>query len=210
MIAITDTGCGMSQEIKSQIFKPFFTTKPKGKGTGLGLAIVYDIINQNKGLIDVISELNHGSEFIIYLPRIYQKEDLIDSSKIHIPLDKGSESILLIEDNPLVQTILTKILLHTGYDVYFFNNPHKALEFIQETNIPLQLLITDISMPQMDGFKLAQIVKQKFKEIKVIYISGSIGQIGEFERKLISTSVFIQKPFNPADLALKVRHLLDS
>jgi len=210
-ISVSDTGPGIDKEIKEKIFEPFFTTKDKSQGTGLGLATVYGIVKQNNGSIYVYSEQGYGTTFKIYWP-IADETQLLEEQEIYSDsLVKGSETILLVEDDEEVRGFASTALQNLGYKVYEADNGKSALEFIQ-TNLELQLdlLVTDMVMPEMNGKELANELKNINSAIKIIFTSGYtdnyIVQSGNLEKDIN----FIQKPFTEQSLALKIRTVLDN
>ncbi|MCM3871113.1 MAG: PAS domain S-box protein [Pyrinomonadaceae bacterium] len=208
MLAVSDTGCGMDAATKKRIFEPFFTTKKAGKGTGLGLATLYGIVTQSGGNVWVYSELGHGTTFKIYLPQADDFEDTGESLRIR-PTPKGTETVLLVEDEEQVRAILKQILENQGYRVLSASNGEEALTISQGTE-DIQLMITDVVMPVMSGRELAEKVVAERPSLRVLYMSGytddAIVRHGLLDDKLN----FIQKPFDSATVARKVREVLDS
>ena len=209
MLAISDTGSGMDNEIKSHIFEPFYTTKKEGEGTGLGLATVYGIVKQNNGFIQVNSEPQLGTTFKIYIPQVEEDLEIIKQPSIrHMPC--GSETILLVEDDDLVRIMIKKIIETQGYNILQASNPAEAIDISKIYNGTIDLLITDIVLPQMNGFELAKELTAIHIDIKVLYMSGysdkMIVQNGVLNSEEIT---FLQKPFTPEEMANKVREVLD-
>jgi PAS domain S-box-containing protein len=208
MFSLTDTGCGMSPEIKTHIFEPFFTTKEIGKGVGLGLATVYGIVKQSCGNIWVYSEPGQGTTFKIYLPRI---DEAIESSRpcpAHMELPKGSETILLVEDEEPVRSVARKILNSYGYRVLEAVNGEQALHLAEGYTDKIHLLFTDVVMPQMSGKELAGKLKALRPDIKVLFASGYTDNAIVYHGLLYPGTNFLQKPFSPEALAQKVREVL--
>ncbi len=209
MLAVSDNGCGMDQEIQNRIFDPFFTTKDSGKGTGLGLATVYGIVKQSGGNIWVYSESGKGSTFKIYLPRVDEIAEEEEES-ISQPLPKGTETVLMVEDEDQVRAILQHILEEQGYHVIAAANGLEALSFSEDPERDIQLVITDVVMPNMSGRELAERLLEVRPNLPVLFMSGytddAIVHHGLLDEKLN----FIQKPFDPAGVARKVREVLDS
>jgi two-component system cell cycle sensor histidine kinase/response regulator CckA len=207
LLSISDTGSGISDEIKTKIFEPFFTTKESGKGTGLGLSTVYGIVKQSVGQIAVDSRPGSGSTFNIYLPAVENpgNETVTASKKAELP--KGSETILIVEDDEIVRNIAAEILKKSGYWVIATSSGKEALDVCARLDKPVDLVITDVIMPNMSGSEFAKELKNIWPEFKLLYISGysnnDIGNQGPMIRLL-------QKPFHPGELVLKVRQLLDN
>jgi CheY-like chemotaxis protein len=205
-LGVTDTGTGMSEEVKQQIFEPFFTTKEKGKGTGLGLATVYGIVRHSEGWIRVDSAPGAGSTFHIYLPRT----QLVVEAAATVPsadLAKGSETVLLVEDEDAVRELTEQMLKDHGYQVLQAGSGAEALELATSYPGTIHLLMTDVILPQMNGRALAETLWSTRPEIKVLYMSGYsedvIGQGGRDRR-----AAYLAKPFSSVDLAAKVRQTL--
>jgi signal transduction histidine kinase/ActR/RegA family two-component response regulator len=208
MLAISDNGTGMTGEVQSHLFEPFFTTKGPGTGTGLGLATCHGIICQSGGDIRVYSELNSGTTFKIYLPRTDAALDATgNNGPKHLP--KGSESILVVEDEPAVRTLAVLILRERGYQVQESANAFEALELIGKSS-PFHLVLTDVVMPQMSGKSLYdQIVSQR-PGTKVLLMSGYTDDALAHHGVLDESLSFLEKPFSPAQLTRKVREVLDA
>jgi two-component system cell cycle sensor histidine kinase/response regulator CckA len=213
MLAITDTGSGMTDEVKARLFEAFFTTKPKGKGTGLGLATCQTIVKQCGGCIEVQSELGKGTTFKIYFPRVEQPVEPVDHFKKSAtvkPLVRGTETLLLVEDEPSVRHLACSVLEAQGYNVLSANNGQEGLRVARECKGgPIRLVITDVIMPQMSGKVMAEWLKAFFPDLKILFTSGytddAIVQHGVLEPGI----AFLPKPYTPATLARKVREMLD-
>jgi len=209
MLAVSDSGCGMSSEVKERIFEPFFTTKGAGKGTGRGLSTVYGIVKKSEGHIWLYSEPDNGTTFKIYLPRVSDAEEQEQVAIAAKAVPRGTETVLLVEDEDQVRDILTDILNSQGYQVYVAASGNEALEIARKNGI-IHLMITDVVMPQMSGRELSEKLAQFRPEMKVLYMSGytddAIVRHGLLDAKLN----FLQKPFDSATVARKVRHVLDS
>jgi PAS domain S-box-containing protein len=209
MLGVSDTGCGIDPEVKPRVFEPFFTTKGSGKGTGLGLATVYGIVRQSGGNIWVYSEVDRGTTFKIYLPRV---DEALESPEATISrtVPQGTETVLLVEDEEQVRAILKNILEDHGYCVLSASNGEEALAISQDLAREIELMITDVVMPQMSGRELAERVLELRPTLPVLFMSGytddAIVRHGLLDEKLN----FIQKPFDSAGVARKVRELLDS
>jgi CheY-like chemotaxis protein len=209
MLSVSDTGCGMSSEVKEKIFEPFFTTKEKGKGTGLGLSTVYGIVKQSGGNIWVYSETGHGTTFKIYLPRVDEPvEELPERPRIgEIP--RGNETILIVEDDEAVRKLAARILKRQGYIVLEAHHQKEAMSFCKEWKEPIHLILVDVIMPEVSGHQLVQSVRQVRQDLRVLYMSGytdnAIVQHGVLKKGVN----YIQKPFTMDGLARKVREVLD-
>lgn len=210
MLAVSDTGMGMSPDTVAHIFEPFFTTKESGKGTGLGLSTVYGIVKQSGGYIWVYSEPGKGTTFKVYLPRVMEQADL-KSGQIEIPgAGRGTETILLVEDEEAVRELANRILTARGYTVVATKSTEEAEEFSKQHTGELHLLLTDIIMPGVSGRELAQRITARHPRTRVLYMSGYtdnvLAQGGVLEEGLS----FLQKPFTPGALVQKVRDVLDN
>lgn len=209
MLTISDTGCGMNNEVQSHIFEPFFTTKEADKGTGLGLSTVYGIIKQSHGRILVYSEPEKGTTFKIYIPRIEKavsKES--EPSTTAEPL-KGTETILAVEDNDIVRDMVDKSLNFYEYTVLTAAYPDEAIKISNEHEGPIHLLLTDVVMPKMSGRELAKHLSPLRPDMKVLYMSGFTDSAIVHHGILDSDVAFLQKPFTPDVLARKVREVID-
>jgi hypothetical protein len=213
MLAITDTGSGMTDEVKLHLFEAFFTTKPKGKGTGLGLATCQTIVRQCGGCIDVQSELGKGSTFKIYFPRIEQPVSPVDMFKKTVvtkSLARGTETLLLVEDEPSVRHLACSILEAQGYNVLRANNGQEGLRVARECKgSPIRLVITDVIMPQMNGKVMAEWLKATYPGLKILFTSGYTDDAIVEHGVLEPGVAFLPKPYTPAALARKVREMLD-
>ena len=209
-LSVTDTGAGMPPEVKDRIFEPFFTTKELGKGTGLGLSTIYGIVKQSGGNIWVYSEENLGTTFKIYLPRIDQTAESNGFLNHPQELPKGSETILVAEDEEEVGKIIRKTLQTCGYEVLLAADGREAIRLVQEyPNESIQLLITDVVMPGMSGRELRDHLLTLRPEMKVIFMSGYTDDAVIHHGVLRKEMHFIQKPFPMNALAQKVREILD-
>lgn len=210
VIAVTDTGIGMDAETQANIFEPFFTTKALGKGTGLGLAMVYGIVKQSGGYINVYSEPMHGTTFKIYLPSIDQEAQppLDEPPAEEIP--GGTETVLLVEDEEAVRALTLYVLRQAGYKVLEASNGSEALKLVAQHQGPIDLLVTDVVMPKMGGRQVAEVVRQLYPHIRVLFLSGYADDAIVRHGILESESAFLQKPFSLTALATKLRELLAS
>jgi signal transduction histidine kinase len=211
MLAISDTGCGMDEETRLHIFEPFFTTKEQGKGTGLGLSMVYGIVRQSGGNIWVYSEEGRGTTFKIYFPRIAADAEDYKRSAQMCDVPRGAETILLVEDAELVRNLARQVLEGAGYRVLEAASAEAAIDLCERSNGDrIDLLLTDVVMPGMSGNEMSRILLSKQPGMPVLYMSGytddAIVQHGVLEAGIN----FLQKPFTPGALALKVREVLDT
>jgi two-component system, cell cycle sensor histidine kinase and response regulator CckA len=209
MLAVSDTGIGMDEATKKQIFEPFFTTKEVGKGTGLGLSTVYGIIKQTGGNIWVYSELGKGTTFKIYLPRIADASKVSEKSIVATDFQKGSETILLVEDESLVRKLSREVLESCGYNIIEAENGVDALDVFEKYEGKIDLLMTDVVMPKMGGRELAEILMKKIPQMRVLFTSGYTDDAIILHGIIDVGTNFIQKPFTFDILARKVRELLD-
>ncbi|MBA3030434.1 MAG: response regulator [Desulfobacteraceae bacterium] len=209
LLTVNDNGCGMDKEILANLFEPFFTTKRAGEGTGLGLATVYGIIKQNNGFIHVDSEPGKGTTFEIYLPRHEGEAGMIsvDSSQ---PISRGrGETVLMVEDEKAILTLGKTMLENLGYTVLGANSPEDALTLAREHTDEIQLLVTDVIMPGMNGLDLAEQLIVLYPEIKVLFMSGYTATTIAHHGVLDEGVRFLPKPFSMQDIATKVREALD-
>jgi PAS domain S-box-containing protein len=209
-IAVSDNGCGMNKETIDRIFEPFFTTKEEGKGTGLGLATVFGIVKQNNGFINVYSEPGIGTTFTLYIPRYLGKTKQIGPEGPTIPTPRGLETILLVEDELGLLNMAAMILTRQGYTVLSANSAKEALRLAQENAGRIDLLITDVIMPEMNGKELTHALQSRNPQLKSIFMSGYTADVISQHGVLEEGVNFIQKPFALPDLAHKVRDVLDS
>lgn len=209
-LTVSDTGIGMTKEVKAHLFEPFFTTKEKGKGTGLGLSTCYGIVQQSSGYIWAYSEPGQGTTFKIYLPRVEETPIVQPRREKERSLPHGNETVLLVEDEPLVRRFAYRVLREQGYTVLEAANGDDALRVVQEfTGEEIHLLFTDVVMPQMGGKELADQLKLLRPNIKVLFTSGYTDNAIVHHGVLNPGFSFLEKPFSPTDLAYKVREVLD-
>ena len=209
VLSVSDDGIGMDPETLQNIFDPFYTTKGIGKGTGLGLSTVYGIVKQNEGMINVYSEKDKGTTFTIYLPLF--TGDISDEPKQVItetPLSQG-ETVLIVEDDPAILKIGRRILEQLKYKVVFASTPGDALGLVREYREKIDLLITDVIMPEMNGRDLASRVRLFYPDLKVLYMSGYTANVIAHREVLDKGVCFIQKPFSKKDFAVKIREALE-
>jgi two-component system, cell cycle sensor histidine kinase and response regulator CckA len=209
VLTVTDTGCGMDLETQSHLFEPFFTTKEQGKGTGLGLSTTYGIVKQSNGYIWVESAVGNGSTFRIYLPRIDEATDSPAPAPEARSAPHGSETILLVEDEEAVRHLLRDILRRYGYTVLEAGHGAQAMEICESHEGPIHLVVTDMVMPQMSGWEVADAVSRLRPKARIIYMSGYIEHVVVEQRVLESGVAFLGKPFTPETLGRKVREVLD-
>jgi signal transduction histidine kinase/ActR/RegA family two-component response regulator len=207
LMSVSDTGVGMDVETQARIFDPFFTTKPEGKGTGLGLATVYGIVRQAGGHIVFSSELNRGTTFNLYLPRVPERIQPTAAQEEIVDVMGGTETILLAEDVSSLREFLCEALLDAGYKVLSATNGAEAVQVASGHDGSIDLLITDVIMPHTGGPDLARQVGDARPDIKVLYMSGYADDRLDFTRTLDADS-YIQKPFTIAELTKKIRVLM--
>ena len=207
-LTVSDTGCGMDAETLSHLFEPFFTTKARGKGTGLGLATVYGIVKQNKGFITVDSALNRGSTFAIHLPR-HAAKAAPKPEQIPLPtLTAHGETILLVEDEVIILKSVAHMLSELGYTTLAAATPGEAIRLAQEHSGKIDLLITDVIMPEMNGRELARTLLATYPDLKLLFMSGYTSDIIAQHGVLNEGVHFIQKPFSKALLTAKMSEIL--
>jgi two-component system cell cycle sensor histidine kinase/response regulator CckA len=209
MLIVSDNGSGMDKKTLDKIFEPFFTTKEMGKGTGLGMSIVYGIVKQNNGFINVYSEPGHGSTIKIYLPRHTVEKERIQEESPVVPTAHGFETILLVEDDSLVRIMAKRMLEKLGYTVLTSSTPGEAKNVVSENSDKINLLITDVVMPEMTGRDLEKKLHSICPKLKCLFMSGYTGNVIAEHGILDKDVNFIQKPFSYQDLAAKVREMLD-
>ncbi len=212
LIKVTDAGCGMSRDILDRVFEPFFTTKEVGDGTGLGLATVYGIVRQTGGYLHVESKPEKGSVFSIYLPRSNEaEEEEVEEDEVQEEKSQdltGTERILLVEDEDAVRTFSQRAMTNKGYEVLAADCGETALELLEkEKDKPIDLLITDVVMPNMDGPTLAQRIRQDSPQLKIIFISGYTED--RLKDHMGENIYFLPKPFTLKELAAKVKEVLE-
>jgi signal transduction histidine kinase len=211
MLSVCDTGTGMSEEVKARLFEAFFTTKPKGKGTGLGLVTCQTIVQQSGGHMDVASEVGRGTTFKVYFPRVDLPLDAETHPLQKGPLPRGTEAVLVVEDEPAVRELARTVLENQGYEVLTASNGQDGLRVAREhKGSPLRLVVTDVIMPQMSGKVMAEWLKSSYPDVKILFTSGytadAITQHGVLEPEV----EFLPKPYTPATLVRKVREMLDN
>ncbi len=209
LLAVSDTGVGMSPEVQAHIFEPFFTTKERGEGTGLGLATVYGGVQQNGGHISVYSQEGQGTTFKIYLPRAEESAELSPRGEGAKAMPAGGETILLVEDEAELRELARQVLENQGYTLLEAGDGPQALDVASSHAGPIHLLLTDVIMPGMSGSTLSERLVQGRPDVRVLYMSGYADDTIKHHGVLEKGTAFLQKPFNPLDLARKVRAVLD-
>ncbi|MEI7637131.1 MAG: PAS domain S-box protein [Syntrophus sp. (in: bacteria)] len=209
LLAVSDNGCGMDKETLSHLFEPFYTTKVVSKGTGLGLATVYGIVSQNNGIIKVYSEPDKGTTFRIYLPRHEGKTKQVQTRGPVEACSRGRETILLVEDDPSILEMTTRMLEKHGYTVLSANVPGAAIRLALERSGEIHLLMTDVVMPEMNGRDLAKNLLSLYPHLKRLFMSGYTADVIAHHGVLDEGVYFIRKPFSIKELAAKVREVLD-
>ncbi len=209
VLSVADTGVGMPPEVLARIFEPFFTTKEVGKGTGLGLSTVFGIVKQNSGHITVYSEVGQGTLFRIYLPAFEGQTTVLDPETEPEMMPTGSETILLVEDNPHVRELTENVLERLGYRVMSAGDGAEALQKMETARDEIDMLLTDVVMPGMSGRELAEQLVAARPAFKVLFMSGYEGADISQRGMLLPDAPFLEKPFTPAALANKIRQVLD-
>ncbi|HCW94036.1 MAG TPA: hybrid sensor histidine kinase/response regulator [Flexistipes sinusarabici] len=209
MLAVSDNGCGMDKSTVENIFEPFFTTKGAGEGTGLGLSTVYGIVKQNGGFVNVYSEIGKGTTFKIYLKCESEEAEKAEEEQKAVPTESKGETVLIVEDEEAILHISEKMLETLGYNLLTANNPLDAIKIAKDYNGNIDIIVTDVVMPDMNGKEMSEKITKLHPNAKVLFISGYtfnvIGQHGLFEENVN----FIQKPFNVREFRSKIREILD-
>jgi two-component system, cell cycle sensor histidine kinase and response regulator CckA len=208
-LLVSDTGMGMTPEVKDHIFEPFFTTKEKDKGTGLGLSVVYGIVKQSGGNIWVYSEPGQGTVFKIHLPRVDEPLQELQEKVEVAEIPRGSETVLVVEDEDQLRKLITQVLQTQGYEVLETSSGDDALMIYKERKEPIHLLLTDVVMPRMSGVQLVDRCRKESQELKVLYMSGYVESVMIHHEVLVTGINYIRKPFTVHSLARKVRDILD-
>jgi two-component system cell cycle sensor histidine kinase/response regulator CckA len=210
LLAVADTGTGMTDEVKARLFEAFFTTKPKNSGTGLGLATCHTIVKSAGGHIVVESELGKGTTFKVYLPQVDLPLDASTPSIWEGPLPRGSETVLVVEDDAAVRHLTLGILRAQGYEVFSASNGQNGLNLArQHRGEPIRLVLTDVIMPKMPGDVMADWLKTAYPDVKVLYTSGYTDDVIAQHGVLDPGVAFLPKPYTPATITRKVRQILD-
>jgi two-component system, cell cycle sensor histidine kinase and response regulator CckA len=210
MLRITDTGTGMDDATRARAFEPFFTTKPKGKGTGLGLATVYGIVDQSGGQVSLKSSPGRGTTVRIYLPATNAPREAKVPEVVTTSEDRGTEVVLLVEDNDAVRSLAVKALQRRGYTVHEARDAEEAIAWSLQSGVRPQLLVTDIVMPGLSGPNLAARLMQENPRLRVLYMSGYTDEANAVQGAYLAGVPLLQKPFTPARLAERVRLVLDA
>jgi PAS domain S-box-containing protein len=211
LLVVKDTGTGMTEEVKAHVFEPFYTTKEVGKGTGLGLATCYGIVRQNRGHIELVSEVGKGTTFTVYLPRALGVGDVRVRQGVReaVARSRGHETVLVVEDDPRVRDFIVRVLGSQGYRVLEAVDGEDALRLVQATRGPIHVLLTDVVMPKMGGKELAERLQALRPALQVLYMSGyaqgALADPGALDRGM----ALLQKPFTPQMLAQRMREVLD-
>jgi CheY-like chemotaxis protein len=209
MISFSDNGHGMSRDTMDNIFEPFFTTKDQGKGTGMGLAMLYGVVKQNKGFINVYSELKIGSVFRIYLPRYSGDEKIETVEKAPKQYHGGNELVLFVEDE-ISNLKLGRLMLESlGYRVIISPSPIEAIKIAEQTEGKIDLLVTDVIMPEMNGKRLSEKIISLHPETRVIFISGYTANVILHNGILDEGITLLAKPYSMQELSRKIREVLD-
>ncbi|MEI7728741.1 MAG: response regulator [Verrucomicrobiota bacterium] len=211
ILSVSDTGTGMTEEVKARLFEAFFTTKPKGTGTGLGLAICQTIVQQSGGHISVHSEWGKGTTFKVYFPHGKQTREVATRASLTGPPPRGMETLLFVEDDPFVRHLACEVLEAQGYSVLRAGNGQEGLHMVHgHKGSPIRLVVTDVIMPLMGGKVMVEWLKTIYPGLKILFTSGytdhAIAQLDTQEPGV----AFLPKPYTPADLARKVRAMLDN
>jgi two-component system, cell cycle sensor histidine kinase and response regulator CckA len=206
LVVVADSGHGMDEQTKSRIFEPFFTTKELGKGTGLGLSTVYGIVKQSGGYIWVDSAVNQGTRFEIFLPQTTEAVSLIEQREIFRPMNRGSGTVLLAEDEEAVRELACEFLRASGYHVIAAKDGIEALELAEQEKKTIDVLVTDVVMPRMRGTELAMRLKRAHPDINVVYMSGYLEH--NSDDSFLTNAELLQKPFSRESLLQKLYAVL--
>jgi two-component system, cell cycle sensor histidine kinase and response regulator CckA len=209
-LSVTDTGTGMTDEVKTRLFEAFFTTKAPGKGTGLGLATCQTIVQLSGGFIEVSSDLGKGTTFKIYFPRVERSPDVVGISTRAEPSPRGTETLLIVEDDISVRTLACSALEAQGYQVQWASNGRDGLNIAHKhEGSSIHLVITDVIMPLMDGKVMADWLKISYPNVKILFTSGYTDDAIAHHGVLAKGVDFLHKPYTPRTLVRKVREILD-
>jgi PAS domain S-box-containing protein len=206
-LSVVDTGVGMDSDVLSHLFEPFFTTKGRGAGTGLGLATVYGIVKQNSGFIWVTSEVGHGTTFDVYLPQVHDPATRALSPSASVANLRGSESILLVEDEAALRSAICESLTLRGYTVLVAGDGAEAMRICEQHADTIDLVLTDLVLPGMDGIEVSKAVSSRFPGIHTLFISGYADRAAD---RLDTKGMLLRKPLSLSDLASKLRAVFDT
>jgi two-component system cell cycle sensor histidine kinase/response regulator CckA len=209
MLAVSDTGVGMSREVQQRVFEPFFTTKGQGKGTGLGLSTVYGIVKQSGGDVWIYSEPGTGTTFKVYFPRALEGEAFVPATEDNRSSPRGTETILVVEDDPALRALSERVLESNGYTVLLARNGIEALAIASGHSGHIDMVATDVVMPKMNGRPLVEKLLESRAEMRVLFMSGYTDDEVMRRGVIDGRTAFLQKPFTPVELARKVREVLD-
>jgi hypothetical protein len=211
MLSVSDTGTGMDPETVARAFEPFFTTKEAGQGTGLGLAMVYGIVKQSGGDIRVLTEPGRGTTFRICFPRLESGEEASRETTPFLlrPGGSGSETILVLEDETSLRGLIRQVLVRRGYTVLDTGDPHEAIRICEQRAETIDLLVTDVIMPGMNGPQVVERVARLQPQMRILYISGYTAK-ALLDHGIGQNVSFFAKPFSPEALARKIREVLDA
>ncbi len=207
-LSVSDDGVGMSSDTLARVFEPFFTTKPQGRGTGLGLSTVYGIVAQSGGGVVPHSEPGAGTRFDVYFPRTDERPERHPSVQAPAQREAGEQTILLVEDEPTVLRSARRVLKRLGFEVLEASDARSALSLLSSTEKHIDLLLTDVVLPRMNGRELAERVRVDRPDLKILFMSGYTGDVLAERSSLPASMPFLQKPFTPTTLAAKVREVL--
>ncbi|OYW77783.1 MAG: hypothetical protein B7Z37_02535, partial [Verrucomicrobia bacterium 12-59-8] len=211
MLSVSDTGTGMTEEVKARLFEAFFTTKPAGKGTGLGLVTCQTIVQQSGGHMSVYSEPGKGTLFQVHFPCVEQPLEVAAPSSLSGPLPRGTETVLVVEDDPAVRHLAAEVLQTQGYVVLPAINGQDGLNVARmHQGPPIRLVVTDVIMPLMGGMVMAEWLRVTYPDLKVLFTSGYTDDAIAHHGVLDAGVEFLPKPYTPAILTRKVRELLDA
>jgi len=209
MLRVRDTGVGMDEATRSRIFEPFFTTKPVGRGTGLGLATVHGVVHQSGGFVVVDSAPMEGSAFTVYLPRTARVDAATTTAVPGNGIERGSETILLVEDEQEVRSVARRVLTEAGYTVLEAANASEAIEVFDRSRSSIAMLVSDVVMPGLNGHELSQMLRLRAPRLRTLFVSGySFDARGD--SSAFDDASFLPKPYDPMELARRVRSILDA
>jgi CheY-like chemotaxis protein len=215
-LRVSDTGIGIPAEIRAQVFDPFFTTKPKGQGTGLGLSTSYGIVTQFGGYMELESQVGRGTTVTCYFPSFRpsttsdERHTAGERDTPHDPTgDRGTETVLVVEDEPMVRDVARATLERLGYAVFTATNGVDGLRAAEELGDRLALVVTDVVMPQMGGWEMAEHLRQRRPDTRILFTSGYSEEIANAQGRVADDVELLPKPYLPAALAQRVRQVLD-